>query len=1260
MQIHWNVLLAHLGAASVLTISGCQDTKRKADDNQPRSNEILSVEQIRRAIELKNRGLAHLENREWSQADAASSELASLLPENQLAVRNLAIARVLAIVDLSSILHRSRDRQEYEVAVSAAADAVTVLRKRSIADRPLANMIQGMLLVHDDAPGRPRFVEGLSLLREAAIDSKNRLDFWFAVAQALDGHEAFTESPELLQTLQTCSQIAPENLYVLQRLLERQALTVTSANPETRQLALQVTETLKKIAALLGPLNQSILKQRRIDLNQTITDALASFDGRNVDGLIRTAMMTKNLLLPELPVLIDARTAVPNLFRDLLYDFDADFQKQAQAAGVLPSFSATVVKGFKSGSGLPDVTGVTDVEFMDMDLDGKDDLVVASQGRIYVYGRVAEESSEWSLLMKSPAGTNTLTKFLLADLDHDFDKEMPAVRWPMILRDQDGDRKIVTDPGSKHRWFDTDLDVVAWSTSGIVLLRNQLSKAGTRTLELTPLLNSISETRDVVAADLEPDGDLDLVAATSAGLTLLRNIDGTNFETQSEEILGPDYGIDALAIGDWNRDMAMDILGTSTERDSGVLQNQLHNRFRWTTEPDGLSEVPQGAQVRLADFDGNLSWDFLTAGPSGIQMTFTQTSMIGTMSALRQTIVSTQPVSGIETVDVDNDGSLDIVAVSDAGASFFRGRPDGTFEDLSRLLPADASGNGLCATDFDDDGDTDLVLTSSKNGSLTLLTNDGGDTNHWMDVVVRATGEDPQFPANQINMHAIGSVIELRAGAAYQAHVIDKPRMRLGLGQAISIDAIRVVWTDGTPQNIVETKLLQPRIGILVPQILKTSCPYIYTWTGERFEFFSDCLWAAPLGLIQANGEPAPTREWEYLLIPGERLAAREDRYVLQITEELWEATYLDEVKLVAVDHPDEVSIFTNEKVGSAEMAAHRVHTVRTRYLPSSVVDADGNNLLPGLTSQDGDYVQPFRSRIIQGLTEPWLMEFDPGLADRPKTLRLVLIGWVFPTNASINVAIQQSPQLDPPEAPAIEVRDADGGWITRKPFIGFPGGKTKAMVIDLSDAFLTDDFRFRLRSSMELYWDAAFFIVDEDDAETRIQQCQLSNAHLHYRGFSRRTYDKRSLFRTGHAPEGYDYDSVTKDLRWPAMMGRFTRFGDVAELTQQQDDRMVVMGAGDELTLEFAVPPQPAPQGWKRDFVLYNVGWDKDADLSTIYGQSSEPYPFRAMTQYPFAAEESEPDSPEYMHYLEHWQTRRYSPRRFWSTIRDGGNVDR
>jgi hypothetical protein len=187
----------------------------------------------------------------------------------------------------------------------------------------------------------------------------------------------------------------------------------------------------------------------------------------------------------------------------------------------------------------------------------------------------------------------------------------------------------------------------------------------------------------------------------------------------------------------------------------------------------------------------------------------------------------------------------------------------------------------------------------------------------------------------------------------------------------------------------------------------------------------------------------------------------------------------------------------------------------------------------------------------------------------------------------------------------------------------------------------------------MELYWDEAFLTINETDAKVSQHDCGLLYANLHYRGFSRRRYADNALFRNGYAPEDYDYQSVRTEPRWPAIGGRFTRYGDTFELLTEHDDRMVVMSPGDELTLFFAVPEEPVPEGWVREFVLTNVGYDKDANLNTIYGQSSEPLPFRAMSRYPFAADATPPDSPAYQRYLDEWQTRRQKPSPFWNTLK-------
>jgi hypothetical protein len=119
-------------------------------------------------------------------------------------------------------------------------------------------------------------------------------------------------------------------------------------------------------------------------------------------------------------------------------------------------------------------------------------------------------------------------------------------------------------------------------------------------------------------------------------------------------------------------------------------------------------------------------------------------------------------------------------------------------------------------------------------------------------------------------------------------------------------------------------------------------------------------------------------------------------------------------------------------------------------------------------------------------------------------------------------------------------------------------------------------------------------------------------------------------------------------------MNGKFTRYGDVTSLLKEADDLQVVMGAGDEVTLEFAQPTEGLPEGWIREFIIYNVGWDKDADLNTIHGQNVEPLPFRAMKSYPYEPEQQFPNTPAHIDYLRHYQTRHQDAGIFWNQIRD------
>ena len=84
-------------------------------------------------------------------------------------------------------------------------------------------------------------------------------------------------------------------------------------------------------------------------------------------------------------------------------------------------------------------------------------------------------------------------------------------------------------------------------------------------------------------------------------------------------------------------------------------------------------------------------------------------------------------------------------------------------------------------------------------------------------------------------------------------------------------------------------------------------------------------------------------------------------------------------------------------------------------------------------------------------------------------------------------------------------------------------------------------------------------------------------------------------------------------------------------ELAKSVDDRMIIMGSGDELRLRFDANSVPRVKpGYVRDFLLLVDGWAKDRDANTAHSQSVEPLPFHGMSRYPYGPGESFPETPE------------------------------
>jgi hypothetical protein len=414
---------------------------------------------------------------------------------------------------------------------------------------------------------------------------------------------------------------------------------------------------------------------------------------------------------------------------------------------------------------------------------------------------------------------------------------------------------------------------------------------------------------------------------------------------------------------------------------------------------------------------------------------------------------------------------------------------------------------------------------------------------------------------------------------------------------------------------------------------LSGSCPMIYTWDGTGFRFITDVLGVAPLGATSADGQFFPTDHQEYVFIPGDALKEKDGAYQVRVTEELREVSFMDQIRLQAIDHPAGIDIITNEKFKSPPYPDFRLFGVHHPIHPIAALDQNGFDVRSKLLKRD--LIYPDFRRSQTAVAELHSLDLDFGHAAPSNHAVLILDGWLdWADGSTFKAASQERKDLI---FPYLQVKDATGNWKTAVDDMGMPSGRQKSMAVDLTGKFLTNSREVRIVTNLCLYWDEIYLIEDGAAPPVKLTSLPIHSADLHFRGFSRAVVpaDRKDS-------ETFDYNTVSATSMWNPTPGNYTRYGDVKPLMEQVDDLMAIMGSGDELQLRFSGLGLPRlPPGWKRDFLLLVDGWAKDADANTAFSQTVLPLPFHAMTSYPYPAGQSYPHDSVHNAYQKGYNTR-------------------
>jgi tetratricopeptide (TPR) repeat protein len=726
--------------------------------------------------------------------------------------------------------------------------------------------------------------------------------------------------------------------------------------------------------------------------------------------------------------------------------------------------------------------------------------------------------------------------------------------------------------------------------------------------------------------DVDHDGDLDALAG---GFLLRNNGDGTFADVTTSSGLDAAFPALALVPTDFDNRRDLDVFSLARDR-ARLFRNLRDGSFKDVAGELGF-EAAAGPFACAAKGDVNKDGyeDFLLCGEGD--------STFATSDGRGRFTVSAAPAAArgalaATLVDYDNDGLLDALVLTARGPRLLRNLGSSFSEATGVAFPGllanlPLAGAALGVADLDQDGDADVAIATA--GRVRVLDNVGGNANRSFAL---------QLKGRVSNRDGVGAKVEIRAGNLRQkletsaaAPMAAPADVAFGLGARQAPDAVRVIWVSGIVQTEVELAAAG-KGGVELTELDRkpSSCPYLYVWNGERFEFVTDFLGGGEMGYQVAPGVYSQPDPVEYVRIAPGRMVPRDGRYELRVTNELEEVLYLDQLRLLAIDHPEDVLVFPDEGM-TTPPKPYNVVAARDPRTPVAL-DHAGRDVTERLRRLDRVFADDLPLERIRGYAREHTLTLDLA-ALPPKHTRLLLTGWTDYAFSSDNVAASQAGlKLLPPR---LEVETAAGEWQTAVPQIGVPVGRPQTIVVDVA-GLIGPSRRVRVVTSMRVMWDQVAVAEPAMDVALAPVALEPAQALLEERGFS------AAASPDGREPWSFDFARASWLSPWKTMQGRYTRLGDVRRLVAASDDRFVVSKPGDSLALRFDAQSLPTlRRGVARTFLLHGDGFSKEMDINSASPDAVLPLPFHAMQRYPYSEAEVPPDVLRVLDEAASWNTR-------------------
>lgn len=347
------------------------------------------------------------------------------------------------------------------------------------------------------------------------------------------------------------------------------------------------------------------------------------------------------------------------------------------------------------------------------------------------------------------------------DYDKDDDLDLVITHWSSVSSDH-----------YPYFWRNNG-DNTFTDVSEEVGIKTVMQQFGSRDKSFTPTF-----------ADIDNDGWQDLLLVSDNHRTRIfnNNRDGTFLDNTDRDIISDNAGMGS-AVGDYDNDGDLDWFVSAITFKDGVkhfgsltpgnrlYQNQGDGTFIDKTDEAGVRDGYWGWASCFADLNNDTHPDIFH-------------------------------VNGMQGDGID-------IRFKDDPSRLFMSNGDGTFTESSLDVGINdrGMGRGLVCFDYDKDGDLDLYI-ANYNQAPKLLCN-SGNTNNFVNIKLQEKSTNSQALGARIYVTAGGieQMRELRAGNNYVSQ--NPVEAHFGLGQATTLDSVKIIWPDGQQSQLKDLDINQ-------------------------------------------------------------------------------------------------------------------------------------------------------------------------------------------------------------------------------------------------------------------------------------------------------------------------------------------------------------------------------------------------------------------------------------------------------------------